>query len=83
MVFLDKEYMRWVLERGQPSLDELLLGRVFPQPSYVEGNDCEGSFRHASRALGRPTGRSIPCGGLDPVLGCAKGYLHSASKRDK
>jgi hypothetical protein len=54
MMFLDKEYLRWVLEISQPSLDEFLLGRIFPQPSNIEGYDYEGSFRHGSRVLRRP-----------------------------
>jgi hypothetical protein len=39
MVLLDKEYLWWVLKRGQPSFDELLLGRVLSQPSNIEGDD--------------------------------------------
>jgi hypothetical protein len=70
MVFLDKKYLGQVLERSQPSLDEFLLGRVFPQPSDVEGYDCERSFIHELGALGRPASRSIPCGSLGQALSC-------------
>jgi hypothetical protein len=47
-----------------------LLGRVFPQPFDIEGYDCERSFGHESRVLGRPAGRSILCGSLGQALSC-------------
>jgi len=39
MVLLKEKDLRRVLERGDPSFDKLLLGRVFAQPSEVEGDD--------------------------------------------
>ncbi len=80
MVFLYEEYLWWVLERGQPSLNEFLLGQVFPQPSHVEGDDYEGSFRHASLVLGQLASRLIPCDGLDPVLGWVEECFRLASR---
>ncbi len=62
MVLLKEEDLRRVLERGDPSFDKLLLGRVIAQPSDIEGNDCQGSFRHELEELGRPAGRTIPGG---------------------
>jgi hypothetical protein len=52
-----------------------LFRQVFPQPPNVEGHNCERSFRHESGVLGRPAGRSTPCGGLDHALSYVGWYL--------
>jgi hypothetical protein len=65
MVLLKEHDLRRVLERGDPSFDKLLFGRVSTQPFHVEGDDHQGSLRHGLEVLGRPSRRSIP--GDNPV----------------
>ncbi len=62
MVPLKEEDLQRVLEKGDPSFDKLLLGRVFAQPSNVEGDDRQGFLRHGLEELRWPTGRIIPGG---------------------
>jgi hypothetical protein len=62
MVLLKEKDLRQVLERGDPSFDKILLGRVFAQAFNIEGDDRQGSLRHGLEELGRPAGQMIPGG---------------------